>query len=208
MAKNSSKKPTFSSDSFIEAFRDLGKNFVDTAKNDLIKKSGRNIVDTFTPGPRPGTNKPSSLEFSDSKNLFSKEQELEEKYKKQLFWQKENLKKQEKIVYSRQERETNLQVQALQQEIQGLVRASAELSQEVEVAAFNLPPQAGKYHISFFERLRVLIKNLKSKIQESSYWLTEWNKKAQKRNFYWKQAKKQESSFLLHHDRQVSTQTG
>jgi len=206
MAKQTKK--TYSSDSFLEAFRDLGKAVVDGAKNDLIKKTGDNIVSSFTPGPKPISGSLESGQSVNFSDIFSKEEELKEKYRKQARWQAEIARKQEQIVYARQDRETQLQVQALQHEIQQLVKVSGELSKEVETAAFNLPPEAGRYHINFFERLRNLIKALKSKIQESSYWLAEWNKKAQKRNYYWRQAKKQESSFLLHHDRQVATQTG
>lgn len=200
MAKQSGPKKTYSSDSFIEAFRDLGRNFVDTAKKDFIEP--------FTPKTKPISGALTSGESVNFPDLLSKEKELEAKYKKQARWQAEIAKKQEQIVYTRQDREVQLQVKALQQEIQQLTKASVELSEEAEMAVFNLPPEAGAYHVNFFERLRNLIKALRSKIQESSYWLAEWNKKAQKRNYYWRQAKKRESSFLLHHDRQVATQTG
>lgn len=190
MAKQAKK--TYSSDSFLEAFRDLGKS----------------VVDTFTPGPKPISGSLESGQSVKFPDIFSKEEELEEKYKKQAGWQVEIAKKQEQVIYSRKDREVQLQVQALQHEILELTKAGAELSAEVEVAAFNLPPEAGKYHINFFERLRNLIKALKSKIQESSFWLAEWNKKAQKKNYYWRQAKKSGTMFMLSGDRQVATQTG
>jgi len=201
-------KKSYSTDSFLEAFRDLGKAVLDGTKNDLVKKTGDNIASIFSPGPKPLSGSLESGQAINFSDIFSKEEELEKKYKKQVRWQTEIARRQEKVIYTGQERETKLQVQALQQEIQQLVKASAELSKEVEIASFNLPPEAGKYHINFFEKLKALIKELRSKIMESSYWLAEWNKRAQKRNFYWRQAKKQQSSFLLHHDRQVATQTG
>lgn len=187
-------KKTYSLDSFLEAFKDIGKNALKTAKDEVI-------VNPFT--------KPSNSTDKDNfQDIYKKEVELEEKYRKQVQWQKEIVQRQEQIIYQRQDREVKLQVQALQEEIKQLARASVQLSKEVEIASFSLPPQAGSYHINFFERLRNLIKELRNKIQESSYWLAEWNKKAQKRNYYWKQVKKSGSMFMLSSDRQVATQTG
>lgn len=195
MAKQPKKEKRYSPDNFLEVFKDLGSNVVNSFKNDII-------------------NKPSSMSFSSpdadsfSNDLLQKESELEAKYKKQIRWQAEIIRKEEKILYSRKDNEIKLQVRALQDEIQQLARATNQLSNEVEVAALQVTPEAGTYHLNFFERLRNLIRALKSKIQESAFWLAEWNKKAKKRNYYWAQVRKSGSKFMLSGDRQVATQTG
>jgi len=209
MTKQPKREKKFSSDSFLEAFRDLGSNFVDSFKNDVVKGTGKGIMNTLTGNQKPSSGSSSVTEknnFSDF--LFQKEADLEKKYQRQARWQSEIAKKQEQIIYTRQDREIQLQVKALQQEIQQLTKASEQLSKEAEIASFNLPPEVGAYHLTFFERLRNLIKALKSKIQESSFWLAEWNKKAKKKNYYWGQFKKSGSKFLLSSDRNVATQTG
>jgi len=192
MAKNfKQNKKSFSSDSFLEAFRDLGNNVADTFM-------GKN------------TSSPSTFnnEFNDSPDFYQKESELEKKYQRQARWQSEIAKKEEHVLFSRADQETKLHVQALQQEIHQLAKATNELAKEVEIASFQMPSEAGTYHINFFEKLRNLIKSLRNKIQESSMWLAEWNKKAKKKNFYWGQAKKHGTTFTLSSDRQVATQTG
>lgn len=209
MAKQTKRERKYSSDSFLEAFRDLGNNVVDGFKNDVVKGTGKGIADTLF-GANRSVQEPSSFEGqpSNSGNLYQREADLENKYRKQARWQAEIFKKQENILFTRQDRETKLQVQALQGEIHQLVKASNELSKEAEIASTQVTPDVGVYHINFFEKLRNLIKALRSKIQESSYWLSEWNKKSKKKNYYWGQAKKHGSSFMLHNDRQVATQTG
>lgn len=201
-AKQETKK-RYSSDSFLEAFRDLGSGFLDTFKDKVIKDTGKNIFNSSNNNLNSSTNS-----RADNSELFSREKNFEKKYQQQTQRQVEIVRKEERIVYTRAERDLQLQVQALQHEIQQLVKASNAFDKELEIASFSVPREAGLYHIAFFEKLRTLIKALRSKIQESSYWLGEWNNKAQKKNYYWGQAKKHGSSFMLHNDRQVATQTG
>lgn len=208
MANQVKKDKKYSSDSFLEAFRDLGNDFVDTFKNDVVKKTGKDIFKTMTGNrPSPGSSSPEETpNFAD--DLYKRETDLENKYKKQARWQAEIAKKEEKILFTRQDREVKLQVQALQEEIKNLAKATSDLAREAKIASLQTPPEAGKYHVTFFEKLRNLIKSLKTQIQESSIWLAEWNRKSQKRNFYWKTAKKSGTQFTLSADRQISTQTG
>jgi hypothetical protein len=207
MANQVKRDKKYSSDSFLEAFRDLGNDFVDTFKDDVVKKTGKDIIKTMTGGrPSPGSTSEESPNFADG--LYKRETDLEKKYRKQARWQAEIARKEEKILFTRQDREVKLQVQALQEEIKNLAKATGDLAREAKIASLQTPPEVGKYHISFFEKLRNLIKSLKAQIQESSIWLAEWNRKSQKRNFYWRQAKKSGTQFTLSTDRQVSTQTG
>ncbi|HNP89661.1 MAG: hypothetical protein BWY24_00879 [Microgenomates group bacterium ADurb.Bin219] len=194
------KKERKYSDNFLEAFRDLGINVSEGFKNDVVKKTANGIGETLTNGiffpnlNNGGEQKPRPPEFFPETNKILKPTEA--------------YKTQEKVLYSRKDNEMKLQVQALQKEIQDLARASGELSKEAEIASFNTTDEVGTYHLNFFQQLRSLIRDLRNKIQESSLWLGEWNKKSQKKNYYWGQAKKHGSSFMLNSDRQVATQTG
>lgn len=203
MAKStkSENKRRYSSDGFLEAFRDLGGNFAGTFKDQVIKDTGKGIFDALS------GNFDTSNDSQPAKTESGKP-DFEQKYRQQIQRQGEIIRREEKILYTRAERDTKLHLQALQQEIQQLVKASDQLSKEVEIASFTLPAESGVYHLNFFEKLRALIRALKSKIQESSIWLAEWNKKSKKKNYYWSQANKSGSKFMLSADRQVSTQTG
>jgi len=206
MIKPVNKNRKINTDSFLEAFRDLGSHSLNNFKENIIKSPGKNLVDAFTGQGQANAETGESRNFSP--DLFDQEAELEKKYLRQAHWQAEIVRKEEQVVYSRQDREVKLQVQSLQNEIQQLVKDSGQLAQEVQVASLQMPAEAGKYHLVFFEKLKNLIKALRGQIQESAQWLAEFNKKSKKRNFYWGQFKKKGTSFSLSMDRNVSTQTG
>ncbi|MCL5090979.1 MAG: DUF5660 domain-containing protein [Patescibacteria group bacterium] len=197
------KKFNSNNDSFLEAFRDIGGDFANTAKNDLLKKGTQDIFDSLSP-------------FSKAKGEENKpfppfpgarENEWERKYHS-MTRRTEVVHREERVLFTRQQKETQQQVKALQQEIVSLAKATDDLAREVETAAIQETPVVGSYHVSFFERLRTLLKRLRAEIQESSFWLSAWNKKSQKKNHYWNQFKKSGSKFLLSSDRYMSTQAG
>lgn len=205
MIKNNKTSPknqkTNSRDSFLEAFRDLGGDFVSTAKDDLVKKGAQDIFKSFFPaGNRSDQESPSSLSSLPDKDL-------ERTYLPRL-QRAEILRREEKILFTQQERKTQQQVKTLQEEIKELAKATGNLAKEAQVVAFQEVPLAGTYHINFFEKLIKLIKSLKTQIEQSSLWLSAWNKKAKKRNIYWGQFKKSGSKYLLSADRYMATQAG
>ena len=185
---NNKKRQAMKSDSFLEAFRDLGSDF----------------ASSLTGNPATGQSEAGPDHYE---SLYQRESDLEKKYRSQLR-QVETIKREEKILFTRQEKEAQQQVKALQEEIKTLAKATADLAHEVEIAAQQETPTAGKYHVTFFEKLLASIKVLRKQVQESSYWLASWNKKAQKRNYYWGQFKKSGSKFSLSADRYTSTQAG
>lgn len=189
--------------SFLESLRNIGSGAVSSAKNDLVKPGVKDIFDSFSPFK---SNPPSDgQEFP--KDPFANERFWEEKYKK-LQRQHEVVRREEKVIFTRQERETQAQVKNLQEEIRKLATSTGELAREVQVATMQEEVNPGTYHLNFLQRLSLVIKNLRTQVQESSCWLASFNKKSKKKNGYWNQFKKSGSSFSLHHDRAVATQAG
>lgn len=199
---STAKKNNQSKDSFLEAFRDLGSDFVSTTSNKLIKPGVKDFKDELFPFTR--TNTPSELPPS---NASGREAELEARYRSR-FRRLETIHHEEKILFTREQKETQRQVSALQEDIKKMAKATGELAREVEIASMQNTPVTGDYHVNFFIRLRKLISTFKSQIQESSFWLSAWNKKSQKKNYYWGQFKKSGSKFLLSADRYMATQAG
>lgn len=203
----SNNKKNSSKDSFIEAFRDLGSSVGSTVKEDLLKKGAQDIFGAFSPFNRSAT---PNNEQGKSNDILQRETELERRFRNQ-FRQSEHIRKQEQVLFTSEQRETQKQVNALQDEIKKLAKATGDLTneaKEAEISAMQEAPITGKYHVNFFIRLRTLIARLRSEIQESSFWLAAWNKKSKKRNYYWGQFKKSGSKFLLSSDRSSATQAG
>ncbi len=197
------KKQSVGNDSFLESLRSIGSNTLSSTKSDLLRPGIKDIFDSLSPFPNPQNNQQiDQREKSSSEDNFWKEGRYQQK--KQL----EIVKREERVVFTRQERETQAQVQNLQAEIKKLAVATGELAKEVQVATMQEEINPGTYHLNFLQRLLLIVKSLNAQVRESSLWLASWNKKSQKKKGYWDQLKKSGSSFSLHHDRAVATQAG
>lgn len=119
-----------------------------------------------------------------------------------------NLRKREEIIWTKQEQEVKLQVQAVLNELKQIAASTKTLTEEVEVAAMQVPVEAGVYHVNFFERLRQVLIELRKRVEESATWLAAFNQKSKKRNYYWAQFKKSGTKYTLSADRYMATQVG
>ena len=197
------KKQSDASDSFLESLRSIGGSTLSSVKNDLLKPGIVDIFKDLSPFPNFGKDSQSDQkEKPQQENAFWKETQNQQRR------QFESVKREERIVFTRAERETQAQVQNLQTEIKKLAVATGELASEVKVAAMQEEVNPGVYHVNFLQKLYQTIKSLRISVQESSYCLSVFNKKSQKKKGYWNQFKKSGSSFSLHHDRSVATQAG
>ncbi len=197
-------------DSFLEAFRSLGNDTLTEVKDSLIKKGAQDIFNSLSPFSNATPSAESSSKGFEGFEPFKRETELEKKYRSQVS-NLEIIRREEKVLFTREQRETQNQVNNLQEEIKKLAKSTADLASEAkqaEISAMQEAPFVGTYHVNFFIRLRKLIAGLREQIHESSLWLNSWNKKAQKRNHYWNQFKKSGSKFLLSSDRYTATQAG
>lgn len=121
------------------------------------------------------------------------------------FW---DLRHQEKLLFTRNERETRLQIEAIQEELKKLALSTKNLTKEVEIAVKQAPVEPGVYHLTFFENLRQLLVFFRKKVKESATWLAASNQRGKKRNFYWAQVKKSGTKFMLSQERYMATQSG
>lgn len=190
---NTPNKRAQNNDSFLEAFRDLGSDFVSTG-SDQFKAGVNDIKDALFPF------------YGESETAKQQSPEVAEKPRARTEYQRE-----EKVLFTREQRETQTQVKNLQEELKKLAKATVDLASEAKAAEVNAMqevPAAGKYHVNFLEKFIKALAELRSKLEESSVWLSTWNKKASKKNYYWGQFKKSGSKFLLSSDRYMSTQAG
>jgi hypothetical protein len=197
------KTPT----NFIEALKDLGSSVVNATRQESTGV-GKGILehlgglDSFHSQGELQPNQP--IDFD---TLQKKEKELR---LKEIRVQEEvvSLRKQEKILYSRQEKEIQLQIKAIQEELKKLARSTEGLAKEVKVATIQAPVDPGTYHISFFARLKSFIFEFRKRIQDSQTWLSTLNQKSQKRCHYWFAVKKSGTKFMLSQERYMATQAG
>jgi hypothetical protein len=189
---------------FIEAFKDIGSSIGKAVTQDVVKGTAQNVVDVFTKGQaQPDTPAPQEdFKFEDYLN------QQERKIRAQERTRFETIRREEKIIYSREQQQVKIQIETLQTQIKELAKEQTGLMKEVEQASFQAVINPGVYHQNFFERLLHLIKIAKKKVAESRTWLHLHNHRAQKRGYYWQNVKKSGTKFMLSHERYMATQAG
>jgi len=131
----------------------------------------------------------------------------EDKLRK-MYLMEQKLRKEDQVLIERRTNELRLQIQAIHEEVEKAARATAQLSQEVEMAAFQAPSSTSIYELYFLERIFDFIKSYRKKIENASVWLTSANRKAQKKNRWGANYKKHGAKYLLSSEHYLSRSAG
>lgn len=202
--KNNRPKKLPANDSFLEALRDLGEGVVDSIANDVVGGTIQETLNQIT-GRKSGELKPGQTLKLDQ---LPKTEEKPESQTKQFTQEFLDIRRQEKIIWRKQEEDTRLQIAAILEELKRLASATKNLAKEVDIAAKQVPVEPGSYHLSFFEKLRQTLILLRKRVEDSITWLTAFNQRAKKRNYYWAQVRKSGTKFMLSQERYMATQVG
>lgn len=197
MAISNKKKYPKVSGSFFEQIRDLGTSAATTVKKDLVTKMAEGALEQVFGFPQKGELKEGQiLELGKEKKKESKPPYFE-------------LRKEEAILFVK-EQEITQEVEAARAELKKAIKELEKLGQEVsevEKAVEKMPVKPGIYHLTFFKRLRQIIRFFRERIEESRTWLRVMiSRKREKR--YWALYKKQGTKFGLSGERVVATQAG
>lgn len=192
------------SDSFIENLKNLGGGIADSAVNDFGKGVasgiGKSFIDPFFGGYTGGEalDRPWNPTEAERKERRPQYPTYDERYR------------QETTLFREQDREVVRQIEIIRAELKKLMKEIGDLGsaiQEAEKAVAVEIVSPGKYHISFFERLRRIISLFRKQIAESRTWLSMSQGKKKQRG-YWRMYKKHGTTFGLSQERVVATQTG
>ena len=200
----SQKKRLPSTDSFLEALRNLGGGVVDSAVNDLAKGIPQEAANQIL-GKKSGELK--AGEEIDFKKLINKEERIETlptSFSQDFL----DIRHQERIIWRQEEEKVHLQIAAILEELKKLAAATKNLAKETKVANEQVPASPGEYHISFFEKFRQTLILIRKRVEDSASWLAAFNQRAKKRNFYWAQVRKAGTKFMLSQERYMATQVG
>ena len=114
----------------------------------------------------------------------------------------------EKRIIQEDARLVQRKVEEILVEIEKLASAQKELEIEFrETAVEQRVIRPGKYHLNFFEWMLSVIRLARMKIEDSGAWLSAFQSKKTKRQ-YWAMFKKHGTTFGLSNERVVATQTG
>jgi len=142
--------------------------------------------------------------------LKEEKQEIEKRYQERLLLQTQRIEREQREVYSRERRETQLEIKALQEEVRLLAQKTDKLEKSLDQAAYQEVIEPSIYDISFLQRLRTWIKRFRERVENASIWLEVWNQKTKKRNFFWSMfaSKKGGAQFLLSGESYLSRSAG
>jgi len=201
--KSNQKKRLPSTDSFLEALRNLGAGVVDSAANDVVKGIPQEALNQIT-GKKSGELKPGE-ELNFKKLTTEKKTEAFPTSFTQDFL---DIRRQERIIWKQEEEKVRLQIAAILEELKKLASATQNLAKEAKVASEQVPVSPGEYHVSFFEKLRQTLILIRKRVENSATWLAAFNQRAKRRNFYWAQVRKAGTKFMLSQERYMATQVG
>jgi len=198
MSSNTKKKYPKVSGSFFEQVGELGASLTNTAKKDLVGKMTETALQQVFALPQKGELKEGQvLELA------------KEKKKKEAPISYFELQGKESLLFVR-EQEIVQEVETTRTELKRAAQELKKLGQdvaEIEKAVDKMPVKPGVYHITFFERLRQIIRFFRERIEESRTWLKLMSSK-KKQKGYWVRYKKHGTKFGLSSERAVVTQTG
>lgn len=194
---NKKKKHPQVSGFFFEQIRETAGSAATTAKKDLLEETTKATLQQVFGTPQRG-------ELKEGQVLDLKKEKKEELQRSHL-----ELKRRETLLFVR-EQEVAQEVEAARAELKKAVKELKKLGQDVfqiEKAAQKMPVKPGIYHLTFFERLRQIIRFFRERIEESRTWLKMMTSKKKKKG-YWAKFKKHGTKFALSGERAVATQVG
>lgn len=104
--------------------------------------------------------------------------------------------------------ETTVILQKLKEQVTILEKSNKGLVTELsKVKVEQTPKKSGIYYIRFLEWLLVVVRQMRTKVEEGRAWLATFNQRKRKIG-YWKMYKKHGTTFGLSHERTLATQTG
>ena len=195
MATPKKKQTIGNKDSALEQLRDLGTDVVKSAQSDLVAGVASGILnDLFA--PKSQDLKPNQEVFVSSETTLRPRQP--------------EIQRPEFVLFTAQEANLAHEVEAVRTELKRTVEELKALNTaviEVEKAVTLTPVKVGKYHLSFFGKLRAILRLFRQQVSESRVWLEETFAKKRKKQ-YWSMFKKHGTTFGLSSERALASQAG
>lgn len=188
------KQPNLNQTSAVEQVKDIGSGLIKSATSDLLAGTVSNALDNLF-GPQHHDLQPNE------EILLSEQKQARAEIK---------TVKMETTLFSASELSVAREVEVVRRELQQAIGDLKELNSdilEVEKAIAFTPVRMGKYHLSFFARLKAIIKLFRQQVNESKLWLEASFAKKKKKG-YWSMYKKHGTTFSMSNERALASQAG
>jgi hypothetical protein len=192
----SPKRPSaYTNDSILEALRDLGGGVGKTVAHDVAGKVASDALASLFGSPiRQGEmHQNESIDFP-----------VERQPRPQM--RHPEARPAQKVIFH-EDAQVKQQLEAVRAELSALSKSMQMLNTEIQKAVAEAPVMPGIYHVTFYEKLRVVLKLLREQIDDSRSWLTMHTSRKKKMG-YWGMFKKHGTTFGLSNERSLATQAG
>lgn len=206
-AQKTKKQKALQNRKILEQLNEIGSEVVSTAFNETKKISQEAIKQLL--GQQSSENKSGDIEPGQSVNLneaLTQKTQQNEILNNQLQTER-RMFAEVKAESQKKLNKLRVRLHALMSEAAKIAQSAGKLSEQTKVAAQELPPNPGEYHIAFIQNLIEYIQTFRKKIDSAVNWLAESNKRSQKMG-YWAKYKKHGASFLLSSEHYVSRSAG
>ena len=185
----------------------------------MANKAG-NFLDPFggmKPKKKPNVQKIPSMEALDSQkgssNLVYEKgknqlEKLESRYKEKIAFHTQRVRREEKELYSKKNKERQDEIAILKQEVEAISKQTKDLSQELQIAVEQKVINPGASDVSFIQALIRTVLQFRKKIEAASLWLSQTNQKRNKKGAFWGNVKKSGTQYLTSSEHYVSRSAG
>src|SRR3989344_4099073 len=185
-SNNNTKKP-FSTP--LELLREVGREQIDPIPAEMARQLFGRREKNFSGEIMPG-------EAVEMREVYSGKAQINETLQKQLTLERQ-LRIEDKVLIERRTNELRIQIKAIHEEIIKLAQVTPQLTQELQVAAFQAPVEPSAYELFFLQRIFEFIKSFRKKIEDANIWLSCANRRARRKNVWGQNYKKYGAKYLL-----------
>lgn len=184
--------------SVLETMREIGSATGNSLKNELLSPIPESIGNQLWGGitKKSFSGEIMAGETLEMREVYTGKREIVEQANQRLVVER-TLFREEQVLVSRRTAELRIQIEAIQQELLKVAKATPKLSREIKIASLQVSADSSEYERKFLEHLFESIKSYRKKIQNASVWLETSNRRAAKKNSWAAKYKKHGAKYLL-----------
>jgi hypothetical protein len=183
---------------FIEALKSIGNQTVNSVKNDVVGGVGRGFIEDLT------NSRANQTRSNQTETGLTPEQQIHLEVQRIARQRELN----ETKVFDSKAEETKTRIKVIQEELKMLAKELAGLDIALEKAIEEEIVNPGTYHVTFFEKLRRILIDLRRRVADSANWLEVSSQRQAAQKGYWGNVKKSGTKYLLSQERTLATQAG
>lgn len=201
------------SNNFVESIRNVGDSAVKTLKNKHVKDGAKSIYQELvnssqtSQAPDRSTTSPFSFEDWLKGREEQAAQEADQKARQEERAHFNQVKSQEKVLFSMADEKIQQEIKEIRQELALLIKSMGKVEKQIEQAVIQEVVDPGLYHLNFFAKLKGWIVLMRKSMEDASLWLS-MSSTRKKKGIFWQKAKSHGTKYSMSQERQSAMSIG